>query len=99
MNWKQECGQWAIEAVGSRRGRSLQGGGGLRSVKFVWEISRFQLAAKFPTRNPGSLRNFPHTAADTVDPGGEGLFAACALHVYKPSHFIQPPSHGTVFGP
>ena len=28
-------------------------------------------------------------AADTVDFGGESLFAACALHVYKP-HFVLP---------
>ena len=41
----------------------------------------------------------PTLAADTVDSAREGLFAVCALHVHKPSHFMQPLSHGTVFGP
>ena len=34
--------------------QSTGGEGGSGAVKFVWEISRFKLAAQFPTRNPGA---------------------------------------------
>ena len=37
-----------------------RGGGGSWHCNFAWEISRFKLTAKFPTRNSGFSANFSH---------------------------------------
>ena len=37
------------------------GGGGLWHFKFAWEISRFKLTMKFPTRNSGFSAKFSYT--------------------------------------
>ena len=40
-----------------------RGGGVLWHFNFAWEISRFKLTAKFPTRNSGFSANFSHTSS------------------------------------
>ena len=42
----------------------VQGGGGfLWHFNFTWEILRFKLTMKFPTRNAGFSANFSHTSS------------------------------------
>ena len=52
---------------GVRRVRSTGGGGGSGAVNFVWKISSFKLAAKFPTQNPGASTEFPAANFTTAD--------------------------------
>ena len=41
-----------------------RGGGGVSwHLNFAWEISRFKLTAKFPTRNSGFSANFSYTTS------------------------------------
>ena len=52
-----------LAAVPRTAGARLNGicicmGGISGAVNFVWEISRFKLAAKFPIQNPGSSAKF-----------------------------------------
>ena len=58
--WLKRATVWA----GARSGLRGTGGGGFRgSFNFVWEISRFKLTAKFPTRKLRFSANFSHTSS------------------------------------
>ena len=66
---ESSLGDWEAPVLPSRRdpqcrrGR-VQGGGNFRGTSnFAWEISRFKLTAKFPTRNSGFSANFSHTGS------------------------------------
>ena len=50
----------------------------------------FQIGRKIAhVKSRGFCKISQTLAADTVDSGGEGLFAACSLHVYKPHRVVK----------
>ena len=77
------------------------GGGGFEVSHLRVGNFAFQMGRKISHAKSRGFRKISRTlASDTVDSGEEGLFAACALHVYKP-HFVlsigvppPPPSSG-----
>ena len=76
----------------------LPGGGGRisRSVGFVWETSHF-IGRKISHAKSRGFCEISRTSGRYCGLRGEGLFVACALHVYKPHLVLSigaPPSLG-----
>ena len=66
----------------------LYGGGDFEVSQFYVGNFAFQIGHGISHSKSRGFCEISRTlAADTVDSGGGGLFAACALHVYKP-HFV-----------
>ena len=88
------------------------GGGGISwHLNCTWEISRFKLTAKFPTRNSGSSANLSHTSGTrcglwqggggTQNPGGSAKlptakFTTANLIWRNPPPPPHPPHHHTI---
>ena len=59
----QDCSGREYRAQGNAKSTVLYRGGGFSwQFDFAWELSRFKLTAKFPTRNSGFSANFWHSS-------------------------------------
>ena len=84
VNHANKTCRWTGKTPGKEGFREIVRGGGVSwHFNFAWEISRFKLTAKFPTRNSGFSANFSYTGSthcglrrgqDPLNPGGSAKF-------------------------